>query len=50
MEQEKQKIIRCIGYKIKDGVRNKCRNKIRINKDEISLVDYFCCNEHKSKN
>ena len=50
MEQEKQKIIRCIGYKIKDGVRNKCRNKIRINKDEISLIDYFCCNEHKSKN
>jgi len=50
MEQEKQKIIRCIGYKIKDGVRNKCRNKIRINKEEISLVDYFCCNEHKSKN
>ena len=50
MEQEKQKIIRCIGYKIKDGVRNKCRNKIRINKNEISLVDYFCCNEHKSKN
>jgi hypothetical protein len=50
MSTEKQQTIRCIGYKVKDKVKIKCRNKIKINKDEISLVDYFCCKDPMSKN
>lgn len=50
MEKKEQKIIRCIAYIKNNNIIRKCRNRIKVNKEELKITDYFCCKEHLSKN